>query len=334
MPKMSFFFRVALFATLCPHSLVNAQSGLSVYSAVNAASYDRMAIAEGSLFVIFGQGMGPSALTNPPTGSLPLAIAGTTVTAIYGSLRLPCPLLYVSSGQVAAVLPSGTPVGLASVTVGYNGRSASTEINVVGQSVGVFTANSTGIGAGLFTDALDASLKTSSNSAKPGDTLIAWATGVGPISTPDNAVPPSFPNVADVQVWIGNQAAQMIYAGRSGCCAALDQVAFVVPQNIAGCNVPVVITAAGKSSATTSLSISASGGECVDVGPAFPTSLLQSTTGGTPIRGALIGLGPTNLKSLARRVAGRLFCATTLGSVQVKGLIRGCFENCQGRGES
>ena len=102
---------VALFATLCPHSLVNAQSGLSVYSAVNAASYDRMAIAEGSLFVIFGQGMGPSALTNPPTGSLPYAIAGTTVTAISGSLRLPCPLLYVSSGQVAAVLPSGTPVG-------------------------------------------------------------------------------------------------------------------------------------------------------------------------------------------------------------------------------
>src|SRR6202034_2162645 len=131
-----------------------------------------------------------------------------------------CPMIYTSALQVAAILPSNTPVGTAKITVSYDGTTDpagfnTTQVTVAASSEGLFTTTSSGLGAGIFT-ALDGSLKTLANSAKPGDVVTAWGTGLGAIGTPDNVLPTSFPSFPNVQVWVGGQSAQITYAGRSG----------------------------------------------------------------------------------------------------------------------
>jgi hypothetical protein len=54
------------------------------------------------------------------------------------------------------------------------------------------------------------------------------------------------------------------YAGRSGCCAAIDQIVFDVPANVAGCFLPVVAVANGVTSNVGTIAVSNSGRECDD----------------------------------------------------------------------
>lgn len=282
-----------------------------VYSANNSADYSTV-IAQGSLFVIFGYSLGPATLAEVSSFPLPNVLAGTSVTVTSGSTTLNCPMIYTSSGQVAAILPSNTPLGEAAVNVSYlgvQGYPSYQSITVVQSSVGIFTTTSNGLGAGIFT-ALDGTLKTYATSAKPGEVLTAWATGLGPISSPDNMLPTTFPNFSGVQVWVGGQSAPIVYAGRSGCCAAIDQITFTVPTIANGCNVPVVVTRGGNSSNTVSMPVSATGGACSDTGPTLPTSVLTKAAAGQPVKVAAIAIGPTSLgggasapKVLAKRLS-------------------------------
>jgi uncharacterized protein (TIGR03437 family) len=267
-------------------SFLQAQTPF-IQSANNAASYDSTAIAQGSMMVIFGDFLGPSMIVSAPQLPLTNTLAGTTVTVESGGMTLNCPLFYTSSGQVAAVLPSNTPVGIGRVSVTYNNNASGNmaAINVVATSVGMFTPSSTGIGIGIFTDALTGAHITSSNPATPGELLTGWATGVGPLIGADNQVPSSFPNFPSVQVWLGGQSAQMSYAGRSGCCVAVDQLNFYVPKTaIAGCTVPVIVTSSGRSSNTTTIPIGTAGVPCSDSGLGFPPGVLTSALAGNPVR--------------------------------------------------
>jgi hypothetical protein len=97
--------------------------------------------------------------------------------------------------------------------------------------------------AGIITG-LDYVTKTMAQPAKVGETVIAWATGLGPIAGNDAVVAPS-PLFTNVEVLVGNQPATVVAAGRSGCCAGLDQIAFTVPSAPLGCYVPVSIRVAG-----------------------------------------------------------------------------------------
>lgn len=278
--------------------VLSAQSNSPfVYSANNSADYGTL-IAQGSLFVIFGYYLGPVTLAEAPSIPLSNVLSGTSVTVTSGATVLNCPMIYTSQTQVAAVLPSSTPAGPALLTVAYNGVSgpygSSINIMVVPSSVGIFTTTETGQGPGIFT-ALDYSLITPTNSAQPGAVVTAWATGIGPISGPDNALPSSFPNFPDVQVWVGGQSAQVVYAGRSGCCVAADQIAFTVPAVANGCNVPVEIISGGQPGNTVTMPVTSGGGTCADSGPALPASLLAKAEAGQPVRLAAIGLGPKGI---------------------------------------
>ncbi|MDQ6678780.1 MAG: hypothetical protein M3Z09_15970, partial [Acidobacteriota bacterium] len=70
----------------------------------NGASYAAGFIAPGEIISIFGQGLGPAALTTfqlDATGRIATALAKTTVT-VDGH---PAPLLYVSATQIGAIVP-------------------------------------------------------------------------------------------------------------------------------------------------------------------------------------------------------------------------------------
>ena len=89
-------------------------------------------IAQGSLFVVFGYNLGPANLVQVSAFPLPNVLAGTSVTVQSGSTTLNCPMIYTSNAQVAAILPSNTPVGVAVIAVALNGVPgySSTEVTV------------------------------------------------------------------------------------------------------------------------------------------------------------------------------------------------------------
>jgi uncharacterized protein (TIGR03437 family) len=302
-------------AMLAPSGLM-AQPSALVYSANSSADYSTT-IAQGSLFVVFGYNLGPANLVQVSAFPLPDVLSGTSVTVTSGTTTiLNCPMIYSSNTQVAAILPSNTPLGIVTITVAINGTTlpegySTTLVTVAKSSEGLFTTTSSGLGAGIFT-ALDGSLKTIANSAKPGDIVTAWGTGLGAIGTPDNVLPTSFPSFPNVQVLVGGQSAQITYAGRSGCCAAVDQISFTVPAVANGCNVPVTVLSGGNPSNAVTIPVSALGGACTDAGPTLPTSVLTKAAAGQPVKLALIAAGPSAIVGTSpepRAVAASLSAA-------------------------
>ncbi len=176
----------------------------------------------------------------------------------------------------------------------------------------MYTLTSSGLGTGSLTD-LNGKLLTFDYSAKPGDDIYLWGTGLGPISTPDNVLPPSFPNFPNVQVWVGGLPAKIVYAGRSGCCAGVDQIVFTVPAVGNSCNTAVTVVSGGTSSNTVTMPVSGSGSACSDTGPTLPTSILSTAIAGQQVKVALLGIGPAvvgktvgNTRAVAERLSAAL----------------------------
>jgi hypothetical protein len=48
-----------------------------------------------------------------------------------------------------------------------------------------------------------------------------------------------------VEVLLGLKPARVLYAGRSACCAGLDQIVIETPQGVEGCSVPIITRFAG-----------------------------------------------------------------------------------------
>jgi len=260
-----------------------AQPVVSANGMVNAASSAPAGlpngdVAQGSIFSIYGNNMGPVAPGVSAT-SFPLptsgGLSGVTVQVAdsAGATRYAI-LLFVSAGQINAVLPSATATGQASLTVTFNGQTSPPQtFNVVQSSVGLFTRNAAGSGPGIvqqvhhvpLTGLVSLSVNDISNSAIPGDTAVLWGTGLGPI-TGDETQPPAQTNLGAVaEVWVGGQQvppANVAYEGRS-TFAGEDQINFTIP-NITGCYVPVFVKIGSIVSNTVSMSIGASGGTCSD----------------------------------------------------------------------
>jgi len=255
---------------------------------VNAASFagpgmPNFPIAQGSIFNIFGSGLGPATLVQSSGFPVPTALAGTSMTVTVGSVVVKPLILYTSDGQIAAVLPSATPTGTGSLVITYNGQaSASTLFSVVPNSFGVFTLNSAGTGPGIITDAskkvngID-TVVTKTTAMNPGDVGIIWGTGLGPVAGDESAgaLPGDMPSIP-VQVYVGGLPASLTYRGRSGCCSGLDQIAFVVPAGILGCNLPVEVQIGNVISNFPSIAVAATGNVCSDpnsLSPADQTRL-------------------------------------------------------------
>ncbi len=173
--------------------------------------------------------------------------------------------VYVSAGQVGAVMPSAVPSGAATVTVTSNGQtSAAFNITVVDTAFGVFAVNQAGSGPGVVTDATTFAPTGLLTSAKPGQYMTIWGTGLGPITTDETQPPPQtdMTNVP-VKVWVGGQEAQVTYRGRASCCAGLDQIVFIVPPQVVNdCYVPVLVQAGNTVSNSTTIPVAANGGAC------------------------------------------------------------------------
>jgi uncharacterized protein (TIGR03437 family) len=259
-----------------------AQPAITSGGVVNSASYayaglPNAAIAQGSLFIIFGSGLGPGTLQ---LSGLPLSAAfgGTSLTVtVNGAVTKPL-VVYTAAGQVAAVLPSSTAVGTGTVTVTYNGQtSAAAPIQVAASSFGIFSVNSAGSGPGIITN-VGYSIASLNSAANPGEVFIIWGTGLGPAVSGDEAKGTAVLGTIPVQVLVGGSTATVTGYARSNCCGGLDQIAFVVPTGVTGCHVPIAVQTGNVVSNFVSMPIAATGRTCSDPANTNISGLSQQGT--------------------------------------------------------
>ena len=119
-------------------------------------------IAEGCIFIVKGAGLASGSTPLQTSYPLPTTLLGTSVSVtVNGVTTIPI-LYYVLPTQIAAILPSATPVGTGTITVTNNGQSsAAAPIQVVRSNFGILTDYGTGSGfAAAFDAAFPAAQKT------------------------------------------------------------------------------------------------------------------------------------------------------------------------------
>jgi uncharacterized protein (TIGR03437 family) len=307
---------------------IGVGAGISAGQAVNVvengASYiaqglPNSGIAQGAIFVVVGTTLGPSTLAIDPAPFQHTTLDGTSVSVTVGSTTVNALMYYTSSTQVAALLPSDTPVGSGTIAVTYNGNSSGTvPVSVVQNNLGIFTLSSNGGGVAIVTYP-DGSLvsaipgtgslacppgatvcaNTYSGAANPGDTLTLWATGLGPVNGNDASgaglsQPIAIPSSTPLTLWVGGVAANVSYAGRSGYIGE-DQINFTVPSNApTGCAVPLAVQIGTLISNYTAIPIGNGTRSCTMQNPGFSASAVQAlTTNAGPINYASLQLGRT-----------------------------------------
>jgi uncharacterized protein (TIGR03437 family) len=259
-------------------------------------------IAQGSIFVVKGSNLSASGFSQMsfplPTTSGNVKItftpaAGGTGTDAY------LVYLYNQSGvnQLAGVLPSTVTPGNYNVTVTYNGTASTGFLTqVVARKPGLITADSSGTGLAVIQNYISASqldidrLTTYASGgftfspSKPGQVLIAWATGMGSVTGGDNTASPGFDftkNGVNIQVIVGGTMITPLYAGRAPGLAGADQINFQLPSNITtGCAVPFQVSVNGTLSNPSYIAIApdANSGNCVL--PGFTSDQLKNFDNG------------------------------------------------------
>jgi uncharacterized protein (TIGR03437 family) len=227
----------------------------AVTGVVNAASYASGPMAPGEILALFGQNLGPQTLVTglfDSNGQMLTELDGTQVL-IDG---LPAPLLYTSSGAVAAIVPYEIAgEDQVSLQVSWNGQlSPALSLPAAAAAPGIFSADASGSGPGAILNS-DYSLNSPSNPATAGSIAILYATGGGQTNPPatDGAITTAAAPLAasDIEVSVGGQPATVLYAGNAGGeVAGVTQINLQLPSGVTG-TVPVVVTVAGQSSQQT-----------------------------------------------------------------------------------
>jgi uncharacterized protein (TIGR03437 family) len=237
------------------------------------AGFPNYGIAQGSIFIVYGTGLGPATLLEraaPYADSL----GGTSIQISAGDLFLTYSpyIVYTSATQVAAIMPSNVPAVPVSIQVTYNGTVGHAfSTSVIANNFGISTLNETGGGPAVITYPTSTApfygLLSNSSAALPGNTYTMWGTGLGAAvggnSDSDVSV---FGNVGPaIQVFVGGVQAAVTYYGRSPSAPpGLDQINFTIPAGLTGCNVSLVVQTGLLVSNTTTIPIAPGGGACSD----------------------------------------------------------------------
>ena len=248
---------------------------------VNAASYAPFglpngAIARGSVFTVFGENLGPA---QSPALSFPLSstLSGVSISLTQNGVVTQAFPIYVSEGQINAVMPSTLTAGLATLRLTYQSKkSNAVTIQIANSSPGIFAVSNGGYGPGVVYNYVSQSnqpINSLAAPAAPGQVVTIWGTGLGPVTFPDNVAPTPGNISTQVTITIGGQPATVAYSGRTPCCAGIDQIVATVPKNAPlGCWVPVSIKAGGVVSNNATIAIAAKGAaSCSDPGNPLST---------------------------------------------------------------
>jgi len=278
-------FRMNKLIQFCPLLLLVAlvlspalQAQPVITGVLNAASYavpglPHSAIAQGSMFVVFGQDLAQEQLV-VATAPLSTELGGCSIRVSGGGVTADAVLYYTSAAQVAAILPSRIPEGDATIAVTYRflphniKTSAPARIRVARSSFGIFTRNQAGSGPGIvqnYNSATDQPVNALTTPVRPGQVMILWGTGLGPVSFDETQLPQVGDLDVDAEVMVGNKSARILYKGRSPQFPGIDQINFEVPADAPeGCHVPLAVQVGGVVSNFASIAIASAGAVCSD----------------------------------------------------------------------
>lgn len=263
------------------------------------AGFPNSGIAPSTLFAIEGSNMAdPNApvVNQDSTKGLPTTLNGASVKVVASDGKTYTPALYHALAfEIAGVLPAATPTGQATVTVNYNGQSASANVQIVPSAYGIDNYDGN---TAVVTDAVTYVPQSYTNSAKPGQVVAVWGTGLGsdPLDsdTTSNGQQHAIPT--PVQVWVGGvQATNVAYAGE-GVYPGVHIVIFTIPSNApTGCYVPVAVVTGSGANAVVSNSptvpLMQNGGICQDAYTGLNGTQITNLTGQTTVSSGFVEVG-------------------------------------------
>jgi uncharacterized protein (TIGR03437 family) len=236
-------------------------------SSVIPAGLPNSGIAPSSIFAIVGSGLanaGLPVLQSSAAPGLSLALNGASITVTVGGVTTHPAIYYTSPGQIAAVLPSSTPVGTGTLTVTYNNvASNAAPIKVVPAALGIntFYTNS-----GVATDAASGAVLTYTNSGTPGENIVLWTTGLGADPDDSDTTFTTTPHAVStpLQIYVGGIPATILYQGSAGY-PGVNQINVTIPASAPnGCWISLAAVAGGLLSNIATLPINSGGGACFD----------------------------------------------------------------------
>jgi uncharacterized protein (TIGR03437 family) len=224
---------------------------------VSAASFTGVQFAPESIIALFGTNLAPSseAATAVP---LPTTLQGTSVKVTdKNNLVRFAPLFFVSPSQINLLLPPGTALGAATLTVTPQvGDPLTCIVQIEAAAPALFTANANGQGlaaaivlqikangtqtfsaVGQFDPVLQRVIPVPIDLGAEGDQtyLLLFGTGLRGASA-----------LAAVNLRIGGGTVQPSFVGAQGDLAGLDQVNLLLPHSLAGRGeVPIELTVDG-----------------------------------------------------------------------------------------
>ena len=198
---------------------------------LNGASFAPVGnpISPGQFVALFGTGLGP-ATPAVAAAPFPSSLGGVSVS-IQGR---PAPLYFVSANQISTLVPFATSGITAEVIVKVgNAESNRVTVPVSRSSPGIYTSTQNGIGWGAILKA-DFSVVSPSNSARRGDTVLVYLTGLGALEPALNdgaaASTSVLSRVTDsVNIYIGGIKSAVTFAGAAPGFAGLYQINVQIP---------------------------------------------------------------------------------------------------------
>jgi uncharacterized protein (TIGR03437 family) len=206
---------------------------------VDAASGQPGTVTPGKIVVLYGSRIGPASLTTAQ-----LDANGRVATTLGGTQVLfdgqPAPLLYTSSGQLAAIVPYAVDGKRGTQVQVRNGTDASDAIAlpVTPAAPSIFSVDYTGSGQGAIVNEDGKTVNGSATPAARGSIVAIYATGEGQtnpggvdgqLATGSTLPKPKLP----VAVTIGGKTAEVLYAGAApGQVAGLLQVNARIPADV------------------------------------------------------------------------------------------------------
>ena len=185
-------------------------------------------VAPGEFVTLYGSGLAPGVLSDT---DIPIDTTLNGVQVLVDGI--PAPVFFVSPTQINIAVPYGvpsTPTPVVSFQVINNGSSSNIVTEFLNSTAaGVFTSAGDGIGSGAVQH-LDYAPVTDADPAVVGETLIAYAAGLGDVvnDVTDGVASPGNLTSNDFFVYVDGTQATTTYVGLSGY-ASLYQINFVVP---------------------------------------------------------------------------------------------------------
>lgn len=232
---------------------------------VNAASGQPGRLAPGSYISIFGRGLS-EALRVAGTASLPVSLAGVSVSFDAANLSLPGRLHFVSERQVNVQIPWEFQ-GLNSVAMkvsigeGPNDTTAVFTVPLANQSPAFFEFDDAASGRRLLAAVdLAGNVVTVANPARRGEFVQLYANGLGPVDhRPASGEPTPAAPLAQTQarpvVTIGGQEAEVLFCGLTPGSVGLYQINVRIPAGVPAGLQPVTLTIAGAQARTATIAV-------------------------------------------------------------------------------